>query len=103
MLVALCSQRDRFKGKVRELQEALAAANTRAAASEQDKAALQADNVALVERLRYVSSYSCAFTARKREPALCRTSCVLLVCWFSHASSKRLRACIRLRIHRVSD
>jgi hypothetical protein len=58
MLQALCSQRDRFKHKVQELQEALAGANARITAAENEKAAAKADNIALVERLRFVSSYS---------------------------------------------
>lgn len=59
MLHALCSQRDRFKSKAQELQEALAAANVRITAAESDTAAAKADNVALIERLKFVSSYTC--------------------------------------------
>jgi homeobox protein cut-like len=58
MLQALCSQRDRFRAKAQDLQEALAAAEARAAAAETEAAAARADNVALVERLKYVSSYA---------------------------------------------
>lgn len=58
VLHALCSQRDRFKNKVQELQEALAAASARASEAENDKAAAKADNVALIERLKFVSSYT---------------------------------------------
>lgn len=59
MLQALCSQRDRFRAKANELQEALSAAQARASAAAVETAAARADNVALVERLKYVSSYSC--------------------------------------------
>lgn len=59
MLQALCSQRDRFRSKAQELQEALSAAHVRTSTAEAEAAAARADNVALVERLKYVSSYSC--------------------------------------------
>eukprot|EP00892_Ulva_mutabilis_P003056 jgi/Ulvmu1/12751/UM095_0056.1 len=58
MLQALCSQRDRFRSKAQELQEALSAAHALKATAEAEAAAARADNVALVERLKYVSSYS---------------------------------------------
>lgn len=60
MLQALCSQRDRFKGKALELQEDLAAAAAKLSSAELVAAAALADNVALVERLRYVQSVTCA-------------------------------------------
>jgi homeobox protein cut-like len=60
MLHALCSQRDRFKGKALELQEDLAVAAAKLSSAESAAAAARADNVALVERLRYVQSVMCA-------------------------------------------
>lgn len=58
MLQALCSQRDRFRNKAQDLQEALSAAQTRISTAEAEAAGARADNVALVERLKYVSSYT---------------------------------------------
>jgi Tfp pilus assembly protein FimT len=57
MLRVLVGQRDRLRAKVQELEVALAGARSEAAAAQQQLAAARADNVSLIERLRYVGGY----------------------------------------------
>lgn len=57
MLRVLVGQRDRLRARVQELDVALAAAQAEGAAAAQQLAAARADNVALIERLRYVGGY----------------------------------------------
>lgn len=57
MLRVLVGQRDRLRAKVQELEVALAGVRSEAAAAQQQLAAARADNVALIERLRYVGGY----------------------------------------------
>lgn len=57
MLQVLCAQRDRFRARAQQLQEDLARCEASLGSSSADAAAARADNVALVERLRYVQSY----------------------------------------------
>lgn len=57
MLRVLVGQRDRLRAKVQELEVALAAAQSEATTAQQQLAAARADNVALIERLRYVGGY----------------------------------------------
>lgn len=57
MLRVLVGQRDRLRAKVQELEVALAGTRSEAAAAQQQLAAARADNVALIERLRYVGGY----------------------------------------------
>jgi homeobox protein cut-like len=57
MLRVLVGQRDRLRAKVQELEVALAGSRSEAAAAQQQLAAARADNVALIERLRYVGGY----------------------------------------------
>lgn len=90
MLQALCSQRDRFRNKAHELQEDLSAAQTRATTAEAEAAAARADNVALVERLKYVSSYTCvpvhALMASWRPSVLGHSSIVIVAVCFESAN-----------------
>lgn len=57
MLRVLVGQRDRLRAKVQELEVALAGSRSEAAAAQQQLAAARADNVSLIERLRYVGGY----------------------------------------------
>ena len=57
MLSALCSQRDRFRERVRQLEEQLASAHQDHLQLKRDLDTARADNVALVERLRFVQGY----------------------------------------------
>jgi hypothetical protein len=57
MLRVLVGQRDRLRAKVQELEVALAGVRSEALAAQQQLAAARADNVALIERLRYVGGY----------------------------------------------
>lgn len=57
MLRVLVGQRDRLRAKVQELEVGLASAKSEAAAAQQQLTAARADNVALIERLRYVGGY----------------------------------------------
>jgi CASP C terminal len=59
MLQALCAQRDRFRMRAQALQEELSAANARVTSAEASAEASRAENVALIERLRYVQSFTC--------------------------------------------
>lgn len=58
MLQVLCAQRDRFRNRAEALHEEMAQLQARLAEAEQQAAAARADNVALVERLKYVQSFS---------------------------------------------
>jgi homeobox protein cut-like len=57
MLRVLVGQRDRLKQRVQELELQLAATRGELQTAQHDLAAARADNVALVERLRYVGGY----------------------------------------------
>ena len=57
MLSALCSQRDRFRERVRQVEEQLAGAHQDHLQLKRDLDSARADNVALVERLRFVQGY----------------------------------------------
>ncbi|GFR50386.1 hypothetical protein Agub_g12601 [Astrephomene gubernaculifera] len=58
MLRVLCAQRDRFRARVHDLEEELTRLRAELAATKSAAAAAKADNIALVERLRYVHSRS---------------------------------------------
>lgn len=57
MIRVVCSQRDRFRAKVLELEEELSRVRAELAATKSQAATAKADNIALVERLRYVHSF----------------------------------------------
>ncbi|KAK9858886.1 hypothetical protein WJX84_001830 [Apatococcus fuscideae] len=57
MLSALCSQRDRFRERVQQVEEQLASAHQDHMQLKRDLDSARADNVALVERLRFVQGY----------------------------------------------
>ncbi|GBF98384.1 hypothetical protein Rsub_10779 [Raphidocelis subcapitata] len=61
----LAGQRDRLRARVKELEEQLAAARAASDAAAAALEAARADNVALVERLRYVGGYRQQAAARK--------------------------------------
>ena len=71
MLSALCSQRDRFRERVRQVEEQLAGAHQDHLQLKRDLDSARADNVALVERLRFVQGYQSQ--QRKRTGATART------------------------------
>ncbi|KAG2490870.1 hypothetical protein HYH03_010788 [Edaphochlamys debaryana] len=56
MVRVLCAQRDRFRARVHDLEEELGRLKAELAATKSAAAAAKADNIALVERLRYVHS-----------------------------------------------
>ncbi|GAB4818452.1 hypothetical protein N2152v2_005498 [Parachlorella kessleri] len=58
MLSVLCHQRDRFRARVRELEDSLVAVQQELARVRTDAEAARADNIALVERLRFVQGYA---------------------------------------------
>lgn len=58
LLSVLSAQRDRLRGRVQELEAQSAAAQHAVVKAKQDLEAARADNVALVERLRYVQGYA---------------------------------------------
>eukprot|EP00955_Chlamydomonas_euryale_P042772 352421-Chlamydomonas_euryale.AAC.53 len=62
MLRVLCGQRDRFRQRAAELEEEMARAKLELSTARNETAAARADNVALVERLRYVHDF------RKQHP-----------------------------------
>ena len=57
MIGVLLAQRDRLRGRLRELESSQADATQALVKAKQDVAAARADNVALVEQLRYVQGY----------------------------------------------
>ncbi|MEW5305958.1 MAG: hypothetical protein WDW36_008467 [Sanguina aurantia] len=57
MVRVLCSQRDRFRAKAQEMEEDLTRCRGELAAAKSEAAAARADNMALVERLRYVHGF----------------------------------------------
>jgi homeobox protein cut-like len=61
----LVGQRERLRARVKELEEQLSAARGAAEAARRQLEAARADNVALVERLRYVGGYRQQAAARK--------------------------------------
>ncbi|GIL82819.1 hypothetical protein Vretimale_8189 [Volvox reticuliferus] len=60
MVRVLCAQRDRFRARVHDLEEELTRLRAELAATKSAAAAAKADNIALVERLRYVHSRTTA-------------------------------------------
>ena len=60
MVMVLSSQRDRLRARVHELESAAALTSQTLSKAKQDAAAARADNVALVEQLRYVQGYAAA-------------------------------------------
>ncbi|KAL6777982.1 UBQ4 [Auxenochlorella protothecoides x Auxenochlorella symbiontica] len=57
MLAVMSGQRDRFRARVRELEEHLLVQTQQLARAGNDLEAARADNLALAERLKYVQSY----------------------------------------------
>ncbi|KAL3136045.1 hypothetical protein ABBQ32_007079 [Trebouxia sp. C0010 RCD-2024] len=57
MVKVLCSQRDRFKDRAHQLELQLAQAQEEAQAGRSQAEATKADNLALLERLKYVQGY----------------------------------------------
>ncbi|KAK9805811.1 hypothetical protein WJX73_002612 [Symbiochloris irregularis] len=64
MVSVLCAQRDRFRARASQLETDLAQAQAEARAARAEHDNLRADNVALVERLRYVQGYASNNRAR---------------------------------------
>ncbi|KAG7667197.1 putative Protein CASP [Nannochloris sp. 'desiccata'] len=58
MVQVLSGQRDRLRARVQELESAAANAAQTLAKAKQDVAAARADNVSLIERLRYMQGYA---------------------------------------------
>jgi len=58
MLSVLSGQRDRLRGRVRELETQMETATQALEKARKDMEASRADNIALVERLRYVQGYA---------------------------------------------
>jgi len=58
MVQVLSGQRDRLRARVQELESTVASAAQTLAKAKQDVAAARADNVALIEQLRYVQGYA---------------------------------------------
>ncbi len=58
MVQVLSGQRDRLRARVQDLESAAAVAAQTLAKAKQDTAAARADNVALIEQLRYVQGYA---------------------------------------------
>ncbi|KAK9826852.1 hypothetical protein WJX81_008080 [Elliptochloris bilobata] len=65
MAGVLAAQRDRLRARVAPLEEAVAQATAEAASLRSEVAAARADNVALVERLRFVQGYAQQQRTRK--------------------------------------
>lgn len=65
MLVVLCSQRDRFRKRAQELEEGIAQISTDLARVRKTLEASRADNLALVERLKFVQGYQDTGKSRK--------------------------------------
>lgn len=74
MVSVLVSQRDRFRRRVQELEEGIAKAGAEATRVRKELEAARADNVALVERLRYVQGYQGARRKGGRLPSCCNAS-----------------------------
>lgn len=60
MLQALCAQRNRLRARAQKLQDELTESTARAARAEAAVETARAENLALVERLRYVQTFACA-------------------------------------------
>ncbi len=67
MVQVLSGQRDRLRSRVQELESAAAHAAQTLAKAKQDTATARADNVALIEQLRYVQGYAAPGTKRDLE------------------------------------
>ncbi|KAL3131491.1 hypothetical protein ABBQ38_007797 [Trebouxia sp. C0009 RCD-2024] len=65
MVKILCSQRDRFKDRAHQLEMQLAQAKEEAQAGRSQAEATKADNLALLERLKYVQGYQAQPRTRK--------------------------------------
>ena len=81
MLSALCSQRDRFRERVRQLEEQLATAHQDHLQLKRDFDTARADNVALVERLRFVQGYQSQ--QRRRAGQTCSLKPIAHACTIS--------------------
>eukprot|EP00873_Tetraselmis_striata_P029350 jgi/Tetstr1/449614/TSEL_036701.t1 len=57
MITVVCQQRDRFRKRCLEMEEAVARSSQEALSAQNDLKAARADNVALVERMRYLQGY----------------------------------------------
>ena len=68
MLVVLCSQRDRFRKRAQELEEGIAQISANLALARKALEASRADNLALVERLKFVQGYQDTGKSRKGAP-----------------------------------
>jgi homeobox protein cut-like len=58
MLKVICSQRDRFRQRLRETEEELTAARDKCQALTSELERSKADNVKLYEKMRYVQDYT---------------------------------------------
>lgn len=76
MLSALCSQRDRFRERVRQVEEQLAGAHQDHLQLKRDLDSARADNVALIERLRFVQGYQSQQRRRAGKTSLTRPGLV---------------------------
>lgn len=65
MLRVLVSQRDRFRSRAQQLEEQAAQVSVQVSRLRNDLEASRADNIALVERLKYVQGYQSAGRSRK--------------------------------------
>uniref|UniRef100_A0A7S1SKV6 CASP C-terminal domain-containing protein n=1 Tax=Tetraselmis chuii TaxID=63592 RepID=A0A7S1SKV6_9CHLO len=68
MVTVVCGQRDRFRKRCLELEEAVQRGVAEVLAAQNDLRAARADNVALVERMRYLQGYK-GSGGHKREQA----------------------------------
>lgn len=65
MLEVLCGQRDRFRRRAQELEEGIAKLSQDLARSRKELEAGRADNLALLERLKFVQGYQETGKSRK--------------------------------------
>lgn len=65
MVKVLCSQRDRFRDRANQLELQLAQAREEAQSAKGQVEAIRGDNVALLERLKYVQGYQSQSRPRK--------------------------------------
>jgi homeobox protein cut-like len=70
MLRVLVGQRERLRARVQELEVQLASAKAEMQATQQELAAARADNIALIERLRYVGGYRQQVAAARSNAAV---------------------------------
>eukprot|EP00887_Chlorella_sp_A99_P007147 scaffold2.g7147.t1 len=69
MLMVLTGQRDRFRNRVRELEESVAMLTQDLSRVRGEAAAVRADNLALVERLKFVQGYAGSSGSLRRQAA----------------------------------